>query len=89
MDSSKIVVSTSLSMSYLESLMMNIPTVVISNYNLEPMRKDAKEYLNLLIQSKILHFSPSLPQNILNKFGKILMIGGYLKKFKRTLINFV
>lgn len=58
MDSSRIVVSTSLSTSYLESLMMNIPTVVISNYNLEPMRKDAKEYLNLLIQSKILHFSP-------------------------------
>ena len=58
MDSSRIVVFTSLSTSYLESLMMNIPTVVISNYNLEPMRKDAKEYLNLLIQSKILHFSP-------------------------------
>ena len=58
MDSSRIVVSTSLSTSYLESLMMNIPTVVITNYNLEPMRKDAKEYLDLLIQSKILHFSP-------------------------------
>ena len=57
MDTSRIVVSTSLSTSYLESLMMNIPTVVISNFNLEPMRKEAKEYLNFLIQSKILHFS--------------------------------
>ncbi len=58
MDSSRIVVCTSLTTSYLESLMMNIPTVVISNYNIEPMRNEAKEYLNLLIQSKILHFSP-------------------------------
>lgn len=57
MKSSKIVVSTSLSTSYLESLSMNIPTVVISNYDLEPIRKEAKEYLDLLIKSKILHFS--------------------------------
>lgn len=57
MESSKIVVSTSLSTSYLESLNMNIPSVVISNYDLEPIRRDAKECLDLLIRSKILHFS--------------------------------
>ena len=55
--------------------MMNIPPVVITN-DLEPMRKDAKEYLDLLIQSKILHFSPEAAAIIV--VWKIL-IGGYLK----------
>ena len=59
MKSSKIVVSTSLSTSYLETLSMNIPTVVVTNFELEPVRIECKKYLDLLIDSKILHLNPN------------------------------
>ena len=72
MKSSRIVVSTSLSTSYLESLAMNIPSLVISNYHLEPMRDQAKKYLQLLIDAKILHFSSiSAAKHINNVWGNI------------------
>ena len=68
MKSSRVVVSTSLSTSYLESLAMNIPTIVITNYNMEPMREEAKEYLNFLIDAKILHLTFNSAVEHLNKF---------------------
>ena len=68
MKSSRVVVSTSLATSYLESLAMNIPTIVITNYNMEPMREEAKEYLNLLIDAKILHLTFNSAVEHLNKF---------------------
>lgn len=58
MKKSNIVVSTNLGTSYLESLAMNIPTIVLTNYNLEPVRDDCKNLLKLLIDSKILHLNP-------------------------------
>jgi len=68
MKSSRVVVSTSLGTSYLESLAMNIPTIVLTNYNMEPMREEAKEYLNLLIDAKILHLTFNSAVEHLNKF---------------------
>jgi len=59
MKNSKIVVSTSLSTSYLETLSMNIPTVIVTNFELEPVRPESKKYLDLLIDSKILHLKPN------------------------------
>ena len=59
MKNSKIVVSTSLSTSYLETLSMNIPTIIVTNFELEPIRSECKKYLELLIDSKILHLNPN------------------------------
>jgi putative transferase (TIGR04331 family) len=66
MKNSKIVVSTSLSTSYLETLSMNIPTVIVTNFELEPVRSECKEYLDLLIESKILHLNPNTATTHLN-----------------------
>lgn len=68
MNSSKIVVSTALSTSYLESLAMNIPSIVISNYKSEPMRPEAIKYLNLLIEAKIFHLTPQSAAEHINKY---------------------
>ena len=56
MKNSKIVVSTSLSTSYL-GISMNIPTIIVTNFELEPVRAECKKYLELLIRSKILHLN--------------------------------
>ena len=66
MKNSKIVVSTSLSTSYLETLSMNIPTVIVTNFELEPVRFESKKYLDLLIDSKILHLKPNTATAHLN-----------------------
>ena len=57
MKKSRIILLTNLGTSYLEALAMNIPTVIIANYEIEPIREDCKDLLNLLIDSKILHLN--------------------------------
>lgn len=72
MRNSKIVLSTNLGTSYLESLAMNIPTIIITNYELEPIRDDSKPLLKLLIDSKILHLNPlSAAQHINSVYDNI------------------
>ena len=66
MKNSKIVVSTSLSTSYLETLSMNIPTIIVTNFELEPVRAECKKYLELLIESKILHLNSNTAITHLN-----------------------
>ena len=85
MKNSKIVVSTSLSTSYLETLSMNIPTIVVTNFELEPVRAECKKYLELLIESKILHLNPRDLNFLARKFiapaSTGVMLGNLISSF--------